>query len=154
MDGLEQRLRAATQRLSRVNWFVVLFPLLMGCPFLYIGLSEVHKTAQMVNAFATARGTVIGNTYTPFAEGGAAYVPVVEFQTPDEQVVRFTDGIGTYPAEYEVGTRVNVLYDPQNVQNARVYSWKRLWFAPTLITSVGALPILIGIGLAWLIRRA
>jgi hypothetical protein len=146
-------MRATIKRLSRIGWFVVLFPLLVGCPFLCIGLSEIHKTAQMVNASATAHGTVIGNTYRPFAEGGAAYVPVVEFQTRDEQVVRFTDGIGTYPAEYDVGTQVNVLYDPQDAQNARVYSWKRLWFAPTLITSVGALPILIGIGLAWLVRR-
>ena len=146
-------MRATIKRLSRINWSAILIPLLVGCPFLCIGLSEIHKTAQVVNAFAAAHGTVIGNTYTPFAEGGAAYVPVVEFQTRDEQVVRFTDGIGTYPAEYEVGTRVNVLYDPQDVQNARVSSWKRLWFAPTLITSVGALPILIGIGLAWIMRR-
>ena len=141
------------RRFRRINWLAVLIPLLVGCPFLCIGLSEVYKTAQMISASALARGTVIGNTFRPFAEGGAAYVPVVELQTHDEQVVRFTDGIGTYPAEYEVGAQVNVLYDPQNVQNARVSSWKRLWFAPTLITSVGALPILIGIGLAWIMRR-
>ena len=107
----------------------------------------------MVNASALARGTVIDNIFRPFAESGAAYVPVVESQTRDEQVVRFTDGIGTYPAEYEVGTRVNVLYDPQDVQNARVSSWKRLWFGPTLKPSIGVLPILIGIGLAWIVRR-
>jgi len=145
--------QAAARWLSRVNWFAVLFPLLVGCPFLCIGLSEVYKTARMVNASAATRGTVIGNTFRPFAEGGAAYVPVVEFQTRDEQMVRFTDGIGTYPAEYEVGTRVNVLCDPQDVRNARVSSWKRVWFGLTLITSIGALPILIGIGLAWIMRR-
>jgi len=146
-------MRSATRRFSRINWLAMLIPLLVGCPFLCVGLSEVYKTAQMVNASALARGTVIGNTFRPFAEGGAAYVPVVEFQTRDEQMVRFTDGIGTYPAEYEVGTQVNVLYDPQDAQSARANSWKRLWFGPTLITSIGALPILIGIGLAWIVKR-
>jgi hypothetical protein len=138
---------------SRINWLAVLIPTLVGCPFLGIGLSEVYKTAQMVNAFTAARGTVVGNIWRPFAEGGAAYVPVVEFQTRDEQVVRFTDGIGTYPPEYEVGAQVSVLYDPADVQNARVNSWKRMWFGPTLITSIGVLPILIGVGVAWGMRR-
>ena len=141
------------RRFRRINWLANLIPLLVGCPFLCIGLSEVYKTAQMVNASALARGTVIDNIFRPFAEGGAAYVPVVEFQTRDEQMVRFTDGIGTYPAEYEVGSQVNVLYDPQDVQNARVSSWKRLWFGPTLKPSIGVLPILIGIGLTWIVRR-
>jgi hypothetical protein len=76
-------------------------PGLVGGPFLVIGLSEVYKTAQTINAFTSARGTVVDNVWQAFAEGGAAYTPLIEFQTGDGQTVRFTDGIGTYPPEYE-----------------------------------------------------
>ncbi len=136
----------------RVNWYAVLIPVLVGGPFLCIGLSEVYETAQMVSSFVATRGTVVDNVWHAFASGGASYVPVIEFQTHDGQVTRFTDGIGTYPAEYEVGAEVDVLYDPEDVQQARVYSWKRIWFGPTLITSIGLLPLLIGGGLVWLMR--
>ncbi|HET7089811.1 MAG TPA: DUF3592 domain-containing protein [Anaerolineae bacterium] len=67
--------------------------------------------------------------------------------------MRFTDGIGNLPPEYEVGAQVDVLYNPKDVDEARISSWVRLWLAPTLLTFVGTLPILIGIGVAWAVRR-
>jgi len=135
--------------LRRIDWTVILILVLVGGPFLVIGLSEVYKTAQMINAFASARGTVVDNVWQAFAEGSASYTPVIEFQTVEGQTIRFTDGIGTYPPEYEAGAQVNVLYDPQDVHHARLNSWKRIWFGPTLITFIGALPLLVGFGLAW-----
>ena len=141
--------------LRRVDWFAVLFPVLLGCPFLSIGLSEKYETARMVGESVATRGTVMDNVWRAFAEGGAAYVPVIEFRARDGQAVRFTDGIGTVPPEYEVGAEVEVLYDPEDVRDTRIQSWKRLWFGPTLITSIGVLPLLVGAGLAWLtLRRA
>jgi hypothetical protein len=142
----------AIKLLRRINWSFILIPVLVGGPFLVIGLSEVYKTTQTINAFASARGTVVDNVWRAFAQGGAAYTPVIEFQTADGQTIRFTDGIGTYPAEYEEGAQVNILYDPQDVHHARINSWKRIWFGPTLITAIGVLPILVGFGLAWLMR--
>ena len=145
-------MRWITRHFGRINWCMGILPFLMGCPFLYIGLSEVYKAEQMVNTLVAARGTVVDNVWQAFAHGGAAYVPVVEYQTRGGRVVRFTDGIGTYPAEYEVGAEVKVLYNPEDVQNARIYSWKRIWFAPTLITSIGMIPLLIGVVLALFLK--
>ena len=142
-----------TRFLGRINWFALLIPLLVGLPFLIIGLSEVYKAGQTVSGYAIAQGTVVDNVYRPFAEGGAAYTPVVEFPASDGRLVRFTDGIGTIPPEYEVGTHVKVLYDPNNVQEARVYSWQRIWFVPVFISFIGLLLILIGSGLVWLLSR-
>jgi len=79
-------------------------------------------------------------------------VPLVEFETKEGQILRFADGIGTIPPEYEVGENVPVLYDPAEPEKARVYSWKRIWFAPLFISAIGLLPILVGLGLALLMR--
>lgn len=149
-------MNSVAKSFSRINWHGLFWPIiaiLMGSPMFCIGLSEAYKSAQITRTFVATEGTVVDNVFRPFAYNGAAYVPVVEFQTHDGQGVHFEDGIGTYPPEYEVGTLVSVLYDPKDVQNAQVNSWKRVWFAPTLITSIGMLPILIGIVWGWVMMR-
>lgn len=93
-------------------------------------------TARLLSNLAVTRGTVVENVWRTLAKSGASYYPVIEFRTPDGRMVRFTDGVGTYPAEYQVGTEVEVLYDPNNVGTARVMSWKRIWLEPTLMTFV------------------
>jgi hypothetical protein len=134
-------------------WAFILIPLLAGIPFLLVGLSEAYKTLQLEHSYVSTRGTVVDNVWHAFADGGAAYVPVVDFETRDGEVVRFQDGIGSIPPDYQVGAEVTVLYDPDDVQNARVTSWKRLWLAPTLITSVGLLPILVTVAVVLVVAR-
>jgi hypothetical protein len=135
-------------------WPIALFLLLMSCPFLGIGLYEVAKTQQMVNSFQATTGVIVDNSYYVSNEDGnssGAYYPVVEFQPEDSRPVRFTDGIGSLPPDYVVGEQVKVLYDPENSSQARVHSWKRLWFAPALITGMGLLPWLFLV--IWLMIR-
>jgi len=117
-----------------------------------VSLRSTRRCKQSA-AGSPTRGTVVDNVYRPFAEGGAAYVPVVEFQTHDGETVRFTDGVGTIPPDYEVGTEVKVLYDPDDVHHARVASWKRLWLAPTILTCVGLVPVLIAVVVIWVAGR-
>lgn len=143
---------------TRIDWLgmlVVMIPVLVGCPFVGVGLSEAYKTAQIISAFVAARGTVVDNSYWAGSgpDTGGAYYPVVEFKPRDGKLVRFTDGIGSLPPEYEVGAQVDVLYNPKDVDEARISSWVRLWLAPTLLTFVGTLPILISIGVLWAVRR-
>jgi hypothetical protein len=135
--------RPAILTLLNDTWAFLLIPLVIGVPFLLVGLSEAYKSLQLERSWVSTRGTVVDNYWEAFAHGGAAYVPVVDFQTVDGKAVRFTDGIGSIPPDYPVGAEVTVLYDPEDVHNARVVSWKRLWLAPALITCVGLLPLLI-----------
>jgi hypothetical protein len=145
MEVPQGRRAPAILTLLKDLWPYVLIPLVIGLPFLLIGLAEAFKSQQLERSWVSTRGTVVDNYWEAFAQGGAAYVPVVDFETLDGQTVRFTDGIGSIPPDYEVGTEVTVLYDPDDVHKARVVSWKRLWFAPTLITCVGLLPVLIAV---------
>jgi hypothetical protein len=114
----------------------------------------------MLNTFVSTRGTVVANDYRAFVSGGASYVAIVEFQTKEGKRVRFTDGIGTFPPEFQVGSQVDVLYDPNDTAKARINSWTRLWLAPTIFITVGTLPVLIGAaviivvsGVGWRIAR-
>ncbi len=134
-----------TACLDPVHRLVALILLLVGCPFFSIGLYEAMMTHHQLNTFVAVQGTVIDNTYaTTNSDDSAsgAYYPVVEFKPRDGQVRRFTDGIGSLPPNYAVGAQVEVLYNPQDVSKVRIYSWMRLWFAPTLLVGIGLFPIL------------
>jgi len=135
-------MRPSVRLLGKINWPVVLIPIVVGAPFLLIGLSEAYKTVQTERSSISTRGTVVDNMTVAFATG-ASYAPVVDFRTLEGETVRFTDGVGSIPPDYEVGAEVKVLYDPDDVHSARVASWKRLWLAPTILTCVGLVPMLI-----------
>jgi hypothetical protein len=130
----------------------LLIPLIAGAPFLLIGLSETHKTVQLERTWVSTGGTVVDNTVVAFATG-ASYAPVVDFQTWEGKTVRFVDGAGSIPPDYQVGAEVHVFYDPGDVRNARVASWTRLWLGPTLLICSGLLPVLIAAVVLWLVAR-
>jgi len=126
--------------------------LAVALPILVIGFIELHKAQSLIANFNTALGTVTGTTYlrNVVAENNTSspwlVYPVVRFTTPQGQEVSFTDRTGSYPAEYKVGDRVKVLYNPDRPQEATIKNWMQVWFTPLLITALGFLPILALMG--------
>lgn len=84
--------------------------------------------------------------------------PVVEFQLPDGTKVTFTepthtnetfidvisDLLNTFVLKKDIN-QVNVLYDPNNPQKARVNRFKYLYFFPFLLFIIGSCIILYAI---------
>ena len=124
----------------------VLILILVGGPFLGIGLYNAAQSQHILNTFKSASGVVIDNDYSSSSDDSSgAYYPVVEFKPEDGRPVRFTDGVGTLPPDYEAGTPVEVLYNPQDVTEAYINSWKRMWLVAVLFSSIGAVPIAISV---------
>lgn len=83
----------------------------------------------------------------------SVYYPIVTFSTSDGQNITFRESVGTNPPAYEQGETVDVLYLPDNPNDARIKDWLSLWLLPTVFFSFGALSFLFGcIGL-WIMRR-
>jgi hypothetical protein len=124
--------------------FVIL--LLSGSPFACVGVYEATEVQRDLSRAVSTQGTVVDNAYVAAYEGTnetGAYYPVVEFVTTAGETVRFTDRIGCLPPDYVEGAQVRVFYDPADPHAARLASWKRLWFAPTLFVAVGVLPAIV-----------
>lgn len=139
------------------QWIAGLVLLLICIPFLSIGAYEAVSTQQQLNTFVATRGTVVDNSYYTTVNDGitsSAYQPVIEFTPADGKKTRFTDSIGSEPPDYEVGDQVDVVYNPKNVKEARINSWERMWLAPTLLISIGLLPILVFVMWMVMARRA
>ncbi|MBN1535980.1 MAG: DUF3592 domain-containing protein [Anaerolineales bacterium] len=122
--------------------------LVVAVPFLFIGMTELFKAQSMIENFTSTRGTVIGTDFLRNIDAQDSTIsswtihPRVRFTTPQGQEVSFTDSVGSYPADYEVGDKVEVLYNPENPREATIKNWKYIWFAPLWITAIGLLPIL------------
>lgn len=141
--------RTTQNRFDPLHRLITLILLVTGCPFIAIGLYEAIQTRQEISTYQTTAGTIVDNTYQSTSENGGAYYPIIEFKPLDGPTTRFTDGIGSLPPDYEVGETIEILYNPQDVRQARINSWKRLWFAPTLLIAIGLLPITFF--LAWVL---
>jgi hypothetical protein len=131
----------------------LIIALLIGLPFFAIGVSESYKVIEMEKEYIATEGKVIGNDYHAFAESGAAYRPIVEFQTKTGEKIQFTDAIGSFPADYQENETVQVLYKSDRPDTAQIKSWKRLWLAPTIFLIVGALPFLVALVISRIINK-
>ncbi len=96
---------------------------------------------------STANGTIID--HAAGSSDGDVSAPIIEFQIPDGRKFTFT---GIYSNQtildilYEVllkyifkrdTTQVNVLYDPNNPQKARVNSFGNIYFMPIILFVIG-----------------
>ena len=134
--------------LKSPSLIVIAFVSLISFPFLGIGLYEAYQNQKQIAASIKTSGTVVDNSYATVNHDGTlsgAYYPVVEFTLATGTAVRFNDGIGSLPPDYAVGDQVAVLYNPTDPKDARIYTWKRIWFVPTLFIAIGLLPPVITI---------
>ena len=104
------------------------------------------RTHAFLGTAQKARGTVIRLVYSYSPEGGGGYSPVYTFRTMSGQVVEVTDSLSSNPPQFKEGQIINVLYDPENPNRARINKWFNLYFVPLLLGFLGL--IFGGIGIA------
>jgi len=127
--------------------------LLLGSPFVAIGGCEAVGTSRELARSVRTRGTVVSNRLVVDQRDGVeehAYQPVVEFSDGAGHAQRFTDAAASLPPDYAPGQVVDIAFDAQAPNRARIVSWKRLWLVPTLLIAVGLLP---GVVCAIILRR-
>jgi hypothetical protein len=62
------------------------------------------------------------------------------------QVVEVTDRMSSNPPQFKEGQTIDVLYDPENPNKARINKWFNLYFVPMLLGFLGL--VFGGIGVA------
>lgn len=83
-----------------------------------------------------------------------SYYPVVEFTTQQGETIRFRGSTGSAVPDYEVGTPVEVLYDPRNPYGAQMADFSQLWLGPAVVTGAGLIAFIMGVGVFFLIGQA
>lgn len=130
-----------------MKWVQLLIFGTSGLALLLVGISWGLEAYPICRDNVFTSGTVVdlyadrsGNT------SDAVVLPVIEFTIRNNTKVRFRADAGTInPAEFEKGSTINVLYDPNNPSNARIGSYTQLWRGPLIAGAMGLLITLLSL---------
>ena len=131
---------------------VMIFGLVFGgVGFLLTALALFFlvRTRIFINNSQQTQGTITQMVYSHDSDS-SGYTPVFRFRTLQGQEVEVSGNIRTNPPQFKVGQTIDVLYDPENPQKARIKKWFNLYFVPLLLGFLGL--IFGGIGIAtWVV---
>jgi Protein of unknown function (DUF3592) len=125
-----------TLSVIKMLFFLIGIILLGVCSFFSI------NTLKFLDKATLSKGIVISQNYSQ----GRSY-PIVEFKDKYGSKRRFQSSIGTSPALYEKGDRIDVLYLPWVNNSAKINSFLSLWFFPLLTGILGFIFFDIGLGM-------
>jgi hypothetical protein len=123
--------------------------LLVGLALLVFGSLFGFTTYRRVRTWTHTPGRVVEVVTEIGDEGGAITLPLVEYTTSDGQVMRARpyEARGTrLSASYQVGDRVEVIYNPANPGDMFLNDFTHVWFLPALTLGLGLLASVIGGG--------
>lgn len=126
----------------------IVFPLIGGLLFV-IGAFLFFRTRSFISTAQEVQGTVIEMVWSSSSDGGGGYSPVYQFRAINGQMITVQDSLSSSPPMFQVGQTIDVLYDPENPQKARIKKFWSLYFTSILLCGMGL--IFGGVGIVLLI---
>ena len=136
--------------ISKNVWRFIAFSLVIGLIFAVISIFLMVLDRSFAETAVSANAEVVGFHESRSSDGGLTYYPILDFVTADGQNLQVRASVGTVPPAYEVGERVEILYDPAkpetfviNTQPGRLglalvfFGFGMLWLL------IGGIPLLI-----------
>ncbi len=111
---------------------------LVGVLLLALGGYFFYQSTAFVDRSWPAVGEVVGYV----RPGGGAtsltpLTPIVRYQPSQSEVRQLQPSFVATWRGYTVGEKLTVLYDPDNLSDARIDDFWQLWFLPVLSASLG-----------------
>ena len=122
---------------------------LVGGLLAAIGVFFFLSTRIFISKAQEVQGTVIKMVWSSSSDGGGGYSPVYQFRAITGQMITVQDSLSSSPPMFQVGQTIDVLYDPENPQDARIKKWMSLYFVSLLLGGMGL--VFGGIGVVLLI---
>lgn len=116
--------------------------LLISASFIIVGIIRAQKGTYLLKNGKRAKAVVYKNNYSSDGDGGA-YMPVVRFLTDKDEWITQELSIGYSPAIPE-GTKLDVLYDPEEPTNVEINSSFQLRVLPLILVLLGVSGFVFG----------
>jgi hypothetical protein len=113
---------------------------LVGVPLILIGVFLFIRTRIFISKAQEVKGTVIQMVHSRSglsSSSGGGYAPIYQFRTLDGQTITIRDGLSNNPPRFQIGQEIDVYYDSENPQKARINKWMNLYFLPVLLGAMG-----------------
>lgn len=122
-----------------------LFFTIIGAIVIFAGWLWQHSTRERLNTMISGTGTIVELIEVDRPGETPNYYPIIEFQTQTGEIIRFEGKTGVSENTYRVGQQVDILYDPQFPQDARIDSWFELWLPPLVVILLGSGALVAGL---------
>lgn len=117
----------------------------ISVPLLLLGIGMfVGNIFFMLRAEKTT-GIIVDYEARRTSRGGSSFAEVVDFQGPDGKTIRFVEKSSRSRFVFKTGHSVEVLYDPNNPQKARVNSFIGMYTPPMILIFVSTILILFNL---------
>jgi len=116
---------------SRSNFIMGTIFMVIGIIILVLGIFFLISNINFVNNSVSVKAKVSGAD--------------VKFYTPEGKEVRINSGYTEFIARYTDNSELDLVYNPENPENAKVSSFNSLWAIPGFIMAVGLIIIFVGI---------
>lgn len=115
-----------------------------GMIFLCLGIWQYFSARSFVNEGVVTQGKVV-RLQTVSSSDGVMFSPVFEYE--DDRGGRYLKESDTanYPAKYEPGETVKVIYQPDDPIDAKIYSFFSIWGMATIFLIIGGLFLFFGL---------
>ena len=133
-----------------LTWNEAVWTCIGGVVAIGVGIYMAFDTEEFEKPASRATGRVtemVASNNWNFGDtiaNGPDYSPRFEFQTPDGNTWTVLSNVGSNPAAFSVGDKVEVLYHPDNPAHARIRSFSQLWLWPWILCVGGAAALIIG----------
>jgi len=104
---------------------------------LILGANFWQKGSHLLKNGKKAEAVVFSNTFKADDDGGV-YYPVVRFLTDKQEWITQELNFGTTPKKRE-GTKLQVIYDPEEPTNVQINSIFMLEILPRMLTAIGVM---------------
>ncbi len=115
--------------------------MLVGAFFMYKSANEFLETS------ITAEGTVIDllrSRSSSSSDNSITYKPLVEFTEKEGNRIEFSSSTSSNPPSYSVGEKVEVLYNPESPNKAKIKGFFSIWGGVTIVGILGFVFFTIG----------
>lgn len=109
----------------------------VGVPMLLVAVYLFVRTRRFLETAADTTGVIVDLIASRSSEGGTTYKAVVDFQTADGRMIRWTETMSSSPAAGQPGDQLPMKYDPDNPEDARIAKPFRMWFLPVFFLGMG-----------------
>ncbi|SHH28872.1 Protein of unknown function [Chryseolinea serpens] len=112
--------------------------LFISAGFLILGVYFWQKGNHLLKNGKKAEAIVFSNNFEASHNGGGVYYPVVRFLTDKQEWITQELSVGTSPKKRE-GTKLQVIYDPENPTDVQINSTFVLEILPRIFTALGVM---------------
>jgi len=119
------------------------FLFLIGLFLAYSAYNQYQKTKSLLEK-GIKTTAVVTKFSTHQSDGSTMYTPVFEFKDRSQNKRTFKSGISSSPPAYEIGEKVQLIYDHTNPEKARTISFWGLYRWSVILLMIASPFLVIG----------